>query len=279
MKTKTSQIGLLAFCVSALASLTPLAGAVITNFSADFDTYTLGSVSSQSGSGQVGAGGWVVPATALGNVTLSPDPIPQVGSQALGFSRPSGTSGLTAPLGTNLNISTSGLVYFAFDLYKPADTGGGTFQLQSSARSFGVFINGGANSSLEVNQDNTVRVNTGFSIATDTWYRLEFNITKSGSGNTGNFDLFISSPAAARQLLLDNVAYAFNNSVQTIISANTIGTGATREMFAQNILLQSNLDDFPVNPIPEISSGAGVMLGLVFILAISGLRRRRGVVA
>lgn len=228
-------------------------GAPTINLQVDFSDYTLGPISGQS-RGIMGPEGWSGLETA--EVVPTPDSISGPASQALAFYRLSGIEGINAPLATKLTLSEVGLTYLAFDLYKPEDRGGGHICLSQTTASFGVSLSSHSGATLLVNKEfvpgegvNTH--DTDYVIETQRWYRIEMEITQTGPGNTGCFDLFVTPEGEFRKKIASEVAYSFQNAQQVRFSASSPGFGSDRKLLVANILLQSGLSDFPETASPS----------------------------
>jgi len=255
--------------------------AVATHLDVDFRGYTLGSVKGQS---EPGAGTWTGGASWFGSVVSATY---GAGSQALEvYKTASGSGGRgSVAMGSGVSLSTANKIYWAFDFNLKGTTSNIEMRLTNGGSEgtvanlgFGVRINGTGNKlAFATSTEGGSLVMTeasSFALSTDTWYRLELEITQGTTAGQGTFSVYASSEAnPTRTLILGNQAYSFSAQNFTTYTATPGTTGASSTaMLVNNLIVQSGLEEFPIHQIPEGNTVAYVLFGAAGLL---GYRLRR----
>ncbi len=279
---------LFAKLICSVLLLLPLKGgfaAPLVNYNVDFDSYALGNVlttpndspSVYNGAPNLAGSAWRKSATSTTiSATVVTPTNTIVGNRVLEVERVSGSVQFLQDLSTPLELTTGEKSYFSVDFNTLA--GGGNFALINGTNvtslGFGAVVVGGTQLRINTSstESGTTRLTLPTVLTTDQWYRLEWEITSS-SATAGTFDLYISSQSSqSRTLLLDNQVYSFLFDENTTFFTNGGANGAKYQL--ANINLQSGLESFPVNPIPEASAVAYLALGGCF-LVLSWRRKAR----
>ncbi len=224
-----------------------------THLEVDFKGYQAGSVAGQAG-GIMGGKGWVINATAQGEVVTPSDPF--CGPQVLAFARHPGGS-LHAELASELFLSEVSKTYICFDVLRPETKSLGmiflTEEAATNSQAFGVYITDTGRLAVNVNSSEKATERMLVSSADvlleeGTWYRLEFEISQSADAGEGTFDLYISSKdEPERTLVLQGQAYHFFHS-----RLSRLYLSPQNEMGLQvnNLGIYSRLESFPASRIP-----------------------------
>ncbi len=229
-------------------------GATVTHLDIDFSDYTLGDVA-----GQMGAvsGAWVAPSTWFGTVVSANGYV--AGTQSLEVYRTGSGRGYV-PLDSGLSLAAADKIYMAVDLYSKDPSGNLDVMLSNGSPGtianlgFGFQFNGTGNGLKFISDTTggTLRTDTAFKPAEDTWYRIEFEITQSATAGVGTYSVFISTQGGGtRTAVLTDQAYSFATAtLPTLYVVPVSKSGSSSNATAiNNVVLQSGLADFPVNPI------------------------------
>ena len=262
----------------------PPARADVTHLNVDFSNYTLGDVKGQSG-GTV-AGVWSAGSNWTGTVVNATGYVG--GTQVLNGYRWSsaGSSSLDrgrVALDSSVSLTSSAnKIYMAADVNVKSDSTSLQLQLGTGG-SEGVVANWGLglymlnDKTVKFNSETTngiTRIDSGLVPVVDSWYRFEFEITPGATAGEGTFSVYSSvQGTAGRVALFEDEAYALASTEFTTMSVlyPTVETQAD-SVLLNNLVVQSDLTDFPINPIPEPASA--LLLG-VSSLVLGLLRRLR----
>ena len=231
------------------------AEAAVTHLDVDFSDYTPGMVEGQSegaGGSWIGASAWygeVVPVAGYNS-----------GTQALEVYKTAGsTAGRgSVPMMSRLSLTSAGKIYMSIDVFSKASDGNFELVLSNGSagnvtkQGFGIYFNK-TRKPIKFHSSTVggtpVRIRSSLSPDKDTWYRFEFEITQSATPGVGTFSVFASTQNSARIAVITDENYSFTMTTFPTLNVIPLVPGEETNAVAFNhLVLQSGLEDFPVNP-------------------------------
>ena len=248
----------------------------VTHLDVDFSDYSLGNVAGQS---QPVMGTWYDVASWTGTVVSTSGYVG--GTKALEVSGLGGKRGVVSTASA-VSLASADKIYMALDVYGKDVNGNLNYQLSSGSPGtianlgFSIYING-TDDGIKFASSTTsglVRTDTAYFLAEDTWTRFEWEITQSAVAGVGTFSVFASDQTTGvREAIFTDLGYSFEStSFQYQYLMPLAGTSPSEALAINNLVLQSDLTDFPINPIPEPTTA--LLLGSS-ALALGLLRRLR----